>query len=78
MMDAALEPTQFDGAEDSIYHPFDLDGREHMEYLKFRGEYDDIPLDAIMDTYSAHYSESMLETPGGDFEREAEGENRGA
>lgn len=67
-----IRPLEFDGTEDSIYHPFDLDGREHMEYLKFRGEYDDLPLDAIMETYAERYSSSMLETPGGDFDREAE------
>jgi transglutaminase-like putative cysteine protease len=26
-----LLPLEFDGSEDSIYHPFDLEGRRHME-----------------------------------------------
>ena len=29
----ALQPLEFDGHEDSIYHPFDLNGNRHMEYL---------------------------------------------
>ena len=29
-----LHPLEFDGAEDSIYHPFDLAGNRHMEYIE--------------------------------------------
>lgn len=39
-----LMPLEFDGEHDAIHHPFDLEGRKHMEYIRFRGEYDDIPL----------------------------------
>ena len=28
-------PLNFNGRADSIYHPFDKDGREHMEYLYY-------------------------------------------
>jgi len=28
-----LQPLDFDGTADSIYHPFDLQGQRHMEYL---------------------------------------------
>lgn len=34
-----LKPLEFDGYTDSIYHPFDLDGNRHMEYLTFRTHY---------------------------------------
>jgi len=71
-----IKPLEFDGTEDSIYHPFDLDGRQHMEYLRFRGEYDDVPLDEMMATFVKHYSSSMIETPSGDFDREVEEETR--
>jgi len=71
-----IRPLEFDGTEDSIYHPFDLDGRQHMEYLRFRGEYDDVPLDEMMATFVKHYSSDMVETPSGDFDREVEEETR--
>ncbi|MEM7136844.1 MAG: transglutaminase family protein [Myxococcota bacterium] len=51
-----IRPLEFDGREDSIYHPFDLDGREHMEYLKFRGEFDEVPLEAMLETFVASYN----------------------
>lgn len=38
-----LKPLEFDGREDSIYHPYDLAGNRHMEYLAFRGEHLDVP-----------------------------------
>jgi transglutaminase-like putative cysteine protease len=71
-----IRPLEFDGTEDSIYHPFDLDGRQHMEYLRFRGEYDDVPLDEMMATFVKHYSSDMVETPGGDFDRDVDEETR--
>lgn len=36
-----LHPLEFDGTADAVYHPFDLEGHRHMEYIRERGEYDD-------------------------------------
>jgi len=37
-----LKPLDWDGRNDSIYHPFDLTGQRHMEYLVYRGVYADV------------------------------------
>ncbi|MDT8273544.1 MAG: transglutaminase family protein [Desulfomonilia bacterium] len=50
-----LRPLEFDGEHDSIYHPFDLDGKQHMEYLRNRGEYADVPIDDMLETFSREY-----------------------
>lgn len=71
-----IRPLDFDGTEDSIYHPFDLEGRRHMEYLRFRDEYDDLPLDEMMATFAQHYSPRMEDKPEGDFDREVDEETR--
>ena len=71
-----IRPLDFDGAKDSIYHPYDLEGRQHMEYIRFRGEHDDLPLDEMMATFAEHYSPSMLESPSGDFEADIDAETR--
>ncbi len=42
-----LKPLEFDGSCDSIYHPFDLLGNKHMEYLRERGEFADVPIEQI-------------------------------
>ena len=71
-----IKPLEFDGHEDSIYHPFDLEGRKHMEYLRFHGEYDDLPLDEIMATYAKRYSGTMHEASDDDFDRDVDKETR--
>jgi transglutaminase-like putative cysteine protease len=65
-----LHPLEFDGLEDSIYHPFDLDGRQHMEYLNFRGEYADLPFEEMNRDFTKFYPK--FGDPGGtaDFEQE--------
>ncbi|HEU0198383.1 MAG TPA: transglutaminase family protein [Nevskiaceae bacterium] len=50
-----LATLEFDGREDSLYHPFDLDGHRHMEYLRYHAEYDDVPLDEIRASFAEHY-----------------------
>ena len=50
-----LRTLEFDGQNDSIYHPFDLDGNKHMDYILFRGEYDDVPLAEMQATFKDIY-----------------------
>lgn len=50
-----VKPLEFDGREDSIFHPFDEDNRRHMEYLKFRGTYPDVPADEIRKVFAETY-----------------------
>jgi len=54
-----LHPLEFDGITDSIYHPFDQEGRRHMEYLALRASCDDVPLDTILTDFRAHYPRWM-------------------
>lgn len=69
-----IRPLDFDGTADSLYHPYDLDGRRHMEYLRYRGEYADVPIGAIAADFAAHYPRMMEMLARGDFEREVERE----
>jgi len=50
-----VKPLEFDGREDSIFHPFDADGRRHMEYLRGRGSYADVPVDQIQREFRELY-----------------------
>ena len=50
-----LLPLDFDGAADSIYHPFDRHGHRHMEYVAQRGSYDDVPLAAMVADFVKYY-----------------------
>jgi len=50
-----LLPLDFDGVHDSIYHPFDASGNRHMEYVRQRGSFDDLPLDRIVADFDRVY-----------------------
>ena len=52
-----VKPLEFDGREDSIFHPFDEDDRRHMEYLRWRGEYADVPAEEIKRVFRETYPE---------------------
>jgi transglutaminase-like putative cysteine protease len=50
-----VRPLEFDGREDSIFHPFDEDERRHMEYLRDRGSYADVPVAEIQRVFREAY-----------------------
>jgi len=50
-----LQTLEFDGTADSIYHPYDLAGQRHMEYVALRGEFDDIPRALMLGVFAEHY-----------------------
>jgi transglutaminase-like putative cysteine protease len=50
-----VKPLEFDGREDSIFHPFDEDERRHMEYLADRGRFADVPVDEIQKAFREAY-----------------------
>lgn len=74
-----LEPLEFDGRTDSLFHAFDTAGNRHMEYIRERGEFADLPL-AEMSTILHEVYPSMIEfggaaaDAGADFERDVEAE----
>jgi transglutaminase-like putative cysteine protease len=74
-------PLDFDGRNDSIYHPFDAEGKRHMEYLRDRGEFPDVPIDDMHATWAEHYPSHLTDAVAGaiegDFEREVEEEVAG-
>ncbi|MGW7074809.1 transglutaminase-like domain-containing protein [Streptomyces sp. NPDC054866] len=50
-----MRPLDFDGTADSVYHPYDGQGKAHMEFLREHGEFDDLPYQQILDGMrSAH------------------------
>jgi transglutaminase-like putative cysteine protease len=50
-----VKPLEFDGRDDSIFHPFDEDNRRHMEYLRSRGSYADVPVQEIQHAFREAY-----------------------
>ena len=50
-----VRPLEFDGREDSIFHPFDADNRRHMEYVSDRGPRADVPVEEIQRVFRESY-----------------------
>jgi transglutaminase-like putative cysteine protease len=50
-----VKPLEFDGREDSIFHPYDEEDRRHMEYLRDRGSHADVPVAEIMQVFREVY-----------------------
>jgi len=48
-------PLEFDGTADSLLQPYDAKKRRHMEYVRDRGLFDDLPFDAIAADMRAAY-----------------------
>ncbi len=59
----SLRPLEFDGRQDSLYHPFDLAGHRHMEYLHDRGEYLEPPVEEMLALFRSHYP-GLMALPG--------------
>jgi transglutaminase-like putative cysteine protease len=76
---ARLAPLEFDGQHDSIYHPYDLTGQRHMEYLHDYGGFADVPYEALLTKFAAEYPRAdgqpwVRTALSGDFEAEIEAE----
>jgi len=44
-----VRPLEFDGINDSIFHPFDMQGNQHMEYVVDHGSFTDLPWEHIIE-----------------------------
>lgn len=50
-----LATLEFNGRVDSLYQPFDLTGRRHMEYLRDHGQFADTPIEQIIEDFAKNY-----------------------
>lgn len=69
-----VHPLEFDGRRDSLFHEYDQAGRKHMEYVRDRGHYTDVPYERILADLRKTYPRWMRlinESKGGRFATEA-------
>ncbi|MDA1100537.1 MAG: transglutaminase family protein [Proteobacteria bacterium] len=73
-------PLEFDGRNDSVFHPFDAAGNRHMEYITDHGTFADVPFDEIRTSFMKHYPAMYGDARGavlrGDMEAEAEADRQ--
>ena len=51
-----VRPLDFDGTHDALLHAFTGDGTRHMEYVRERGIYTDLPFETVMAAFRDAYS----------------------
>lgn len=48
---AGIQPLEFNGKQDSIFHEYDHSQRKHMEYVTDHGVYADVPVESVLDSF---------------------------
>lgn len=56
-----VAPLEFNGREDSIFHPFNMEQKQFMEYLEYHGTYADIPVDTILAAWEKAYGKERVQ-----------------
>ncbi|MFO7886352.1 MAG: transglutaminase-like domain-containing protein [Desulfobacteraceae bacterium] len=80
---SGIHPLAFDGKNDSIFHPYDKEGRQHMEYVRDRGKFPDFPRNDMLEAWEKHYPrfnsgsfDSSGDSSGGNFEEDVAAERK--
>lgn len=56
-----VAPLEFNGLEDSIFQPYNLENRLFMEYTELLGTYADIPVDRIVAAWEEAYGKERVQ-----------------
>jgi transglutaminase-like putative cysteine protease len=59
-----VRPLEFDGTADALLHPFDREGRRHMEYVRERGTFADLPFEEMIRVLRKAYGEKLITGEG--------------
>jgi transglutaminase-like putative cysteine protease len=62
-----VRPLEFDGGQDSLFHEYDQGGRRHMEYVRQRGHYPDVPYEEIIAEFKQAYPRLLAVVASGDL-----------
>ncbi len=55
-----VPPLEFNGREDSLFQPYNLENQKFMEYLRVEGVFADIPVDHILTEWKKVYGEDRV------------------
>jgi transglutaminase-like putative cysteine protease len=56
-----VPPLDFNGREDSLFHPYNLENSKFMEYVDFHGVHADIPVEEIVTAWKRVYGKDRVE-----------------
>lgn len=55
-----VEPLEFNGREDSIFHAYNSEKQKYMEYVAYHGSYSDIPVSDILAAWEKTYTKDRV------------------
>jgi transglutaminase-like putative cysteine protease len=55
-----VPPLEFNGRDDSLFHPFNSKNERYMEYIEYTGTYADIPVSDILAAWKRAYGEERV------------------
>jgi transglutaminase-like putative cysteine protease len=67
-----VKPLEFNGHEDSLFQPYNMDNQKFMEYVKIHGVYVDVPVDDIVAAWEKAYGEERVQAWIRRFEEEGD------
>ncbi len=53
-------PLEFNGLEDSLFHPYSTEKQKFMEYIEYHGIYSDVPVDIIVAEWEKTYGKERV------------------
>ena len=56
-----VPPLEFNGREDSLFHPYNHENKKFLEYVTYHGTYADVPVDEILAAWKRAYGEARIE-----------------
>jgi transglutaminase-like putative cysteine protease len=67
-----VAPLEFNGREDSLFQPYNMNNHKFMEYTKFHGIYADVPVGQIVAAWEKAYGEDRVQAWIRRFEEEGD------
>jgi len=67
-----VSPLEFNGREDSLFQPYNLENQKFMEYVAFEGIFSDIPVKQIVTGWKKAYGEDRVNSWIKKFEEDGE------
>lgn len=64
-----VAPLEFNGREDSLFQPYNLEKKQFMEYVEYHGTYSDVPVHTIVAAWEKAYGKDRVRKWIRDFEK---------
>jgi transglutaminase-like putative cysteine protease len=71
-----VSPLEFDGRTDSVFHPYNLERKQFMEYVADHGTFADVPVPLIVEAWKKAYGAERVKTWIKEFEESGEKRQR--